>query len=262
MNSMRFAGVCAAAASALLAGCGGGESPEAFAAREELRARVAKTDRAVEELRGEIETMRAAQTTSLKATVQDMLRVELDGMISTTVQARVEAKIGDRAEIDRIFRESVADAFAQHEAQKKAADDARREEQRLAWEKARAQQEEQRWAQVAKDLSLNETQKEQLRGASQAIRQEFDAVMSEVRAGGQPPDMDAMRKQAADLKTKYEAALAQTLTGEQLEAFRKQDMSLRMLDGMVQGNRGPGMFMMGGGRSERVRGGDRGDRGP
>lgn len=257
MNSMRFAGVCAAAASVLLAGCGGGESPEAFAAREEIRAQVAKMARAVEDLRGEIETMRAAQSTSLKATVQDMLRSELDGMIATTVQARVEAKIGDRADIDKIFRESVADAFVQYEAQKKAAEEARREEQRLAWEKARAQQEEQRWTQVAKDFSLNEAQKEQLRGASQAIRQEFEAVMSELRASGQPPDMEVMKKRAAELKTAYEATLAQTLTAEQLEPFRKQDMSLRMLDGVAQGNRGPGMFFMGGGRGERGRGGGR-----
>ncbi len=260
MNTMRVAGLgAAAAASFIFAGCGGGESPEAFAAREELRAQVAKVQRAVDDLRGEMATMQAERTTNLKAVVQDMFRTELDGMISTTVQARVEAKIGEKAEIDRIFRESVADAMVAYEAQKKAADEARREQERVKHDQERAQRDEQRWTQLATDLKLNEAQKEQMRATNNALRQEMDAAMEQRRQSGQPPDMEAMRRQAAEFKAQYEASLAQTLSKEQIEAYRKQDFSmLRFLDMATQGD-GRGMFMMGGRGGDR--GGDRGSRG-
>jgi hypothetical protein len=264
MKMNRMAGWClATAAATLLAGCGGGEPPEAFAAREELRAQIGKLTRTVDDLRAEVETMRAERTTNLKAVVQDMLRTELDGMISTTVQARVEAKIGDKAQIDRVFRESIADAMTAFEAKKKADEEARREQERVAREQDRVRRDEERWTRTAQELGLNETQKEQMRAASQAIRQEIEAGVEQMRQTGQPPDMEAMRRRAAELKAQFEATLAQSLTPQQIEAYRQQDFSmLRMLDGMAsQGGSGRTMFF--GGRGGSDRGGDRGgDRGP
>lgn len=261
MTTIRMAGWGAMTAAATwLAGCGGGgEPPEAFAAREELRAQVGKLARTVDDLRAEVETMRAERTTNLKAVVQDMLRTELDGMIATTVQARVEAKIGDKAEIDRVFRESVADAMAAYEAKKKADEEARREQERVARDQERAKRDEERWTRTAQELGLNETQKEQMRAANQAIRQEIEAGMSQVRESGQPPDMDAMRRRAAELKAQYEATLAQSLTPQQIEAYRQQDFSLlRMLDGMASSSGGRMFGSRGGDRGPDRGGGDRG----
>ncbi|MBM4154848.1 MAG: hypothetical protein FJ221_07430 [Lentisphaerae bacterium] len=257
MTTIRMAGWCAMTAAATwLAGCGGGEPPEAFAAREELRAQVGKLSRTVDDLRAEVETMRSERTTNLKAVVQDMLRTELDGMIATTVQARVESKIGDKAEIDRVFRESVADAMTAYEAKKKADEEARREQERVARDQERAKRDEERWTRVAQELGLNETQKEQMRAASQAIRQEIEAGWAQIRETGQPPDMDAMRRRAAELKAQFEASLAQSLTPQQIEAYRQQDFSLlRMLDGMASSSGGRGMMF--GGRGGGDRGPDR-----
>ncbi|MCX7818924.1 MAG: hypothetical protein N2652_06945 [Kiritimatiellae bacterium] len=241
---------------ALLAGCAGRETPEAIAEREELRALVAKLERRVGELQAEIETMRAERTTELKATVQDMLRVELDSMIQTTVYARVEAKLGDKAQVDRMVRETVMETLAAVEAQRRAEEEARRERERLEREQRRAQFEEERWNRTAQELKLNEAQKEQMRAVNQAIRSEIETMMAQARESGQMPDPAAIRQAAQELKTKYETALAQVLTPEQITAYRNQPFNLlRMLDAMAGGEGGPGFFMRrGGGDDDRRRG--------
>ncbi len=239
---------------AWLSGCAGSESPEAMAEREELRAMTAKLERRISELQTEIETMRAERTTELKATVQDMLRAELDAMIQTTVVARVEQKLGDKAQVDRLVRDTVMDTLAAVEAQKRAEEEARREQERLEREQRRAQFEEERWNRAAQELGLNEAQKEQMRAVNQAIRGEIDALVAQFRDSGQMPDLNSIRQSAQQLKSKYEGALAQVLTPEQIAAYRNQPFSLlRMLDAMSGGEGGPGFFM-------RRGGGDDGDR--
>lgn len=241
-------------AAAWLSGCAGTESPEAIAEREELRATAAKLERRISELQAEIETMRAERTTELKATVQDMLRAELDAMIQTTVVARVEQKLGDKAQVDRLVRDTVMETLAAVEAQKRAEEEARREQERLEREQRRAQFEEERWNRTAQELGLNEAQKEQMRAVNQAIRGEIEAIMAQFRESGQMPDPNTIRQSAQQLKAKYEASLAQVLTPEQIAAYRNQPFSLlRMLDAMAGGEGGPGFFM-------RRGGGDDGDR--
>jgi len=240
-----------------LGGCAGTESPEAIAEREELRAAAAKLERRINELQAEIETMRAERTTELKATVQDMLRAELDAMIQTTVAARVEAKLGDKAQVDQLVRNTVMETLAAVEAQKRAEEEARREQERLEREQRRAQFEEERWNRTAQELKLNEAQKEQMRALTQAIRGEIDALMTQFRESGQMPDPNTIRQTAQELKTKYETALAQILTPEQISAFRNQPFNLlRMLDAMSGGEGGAGFFMRrgGGDDGERRRG--------
>jgi len=260
MNRMMQKWGCAAAVAVVAAGCGRVDDAEDLAAREELRAQLARVERRVTECQAEIETMRREWTTDLRAVVQDMLRAELDNLIATTVQARVEAKLGDKAQVDRLVRETAMETILAHEAQKEAEANARREQERLEREQRRAQFEEERWNRLAQELKLNEQQKEQLRAVSQMIRQEFEAAMAQVRETGQPPDFAAVRQRAAELKAKVEASLAQFMTAEQIEAYRTQPFNaLRMLDAMSgEGGEFRGFFMRRGERGDRD--GDR--RGP
>lgn len=260
---MKRIGVAAWAAAGAVAfcGCGERESAEELAAREELRAHVVKLERRIAEVQAEVDTMRAERTTDLKAVVQDMLRVELDTMITTTVASRVEAKLGDKAQVDRMVREQVMDTLAAHEAQKRAEEEARREQERQERELRRAQFEEERWNRMAQELKLTEVQKEQMRAANQAIRQEIEAAMAQVRESGQIPDAATIRQRAIELKAQFETALAQVLTPEQIAAYRSQQFNtLRMLDIMASEEGGRGFFMRRQGDG-RERGRDRGPNG-
>lgn len=234
-----------------LIGCSGTDSPERIAEREELRALVARLERRIGELQAEVDTMRAERTTELKATVQDMLRAELDAMIETTVVARVEQKLGDKAQVDRLVRNTVMDTLAAVEAQKRAEEEARREQERLEREQRRAQFEEERFNRLAQELNLNETQKEQMRAVTQAIRGDIEAIVAQFRESGQMLEPNTIRQTAQELKTKYEALLAQLLTPQQIEAYRNQPFNvLRMLDAMASGQGGPGFFLRRGGPAE------------
>lgn len=244
-------GMAVVAAGAILTGCGNEEPPEAFAAREAMRAEVAGLGRKVEDLRAEMESIRLAHTTDLKAAIRDAFGAEMDRAIVSQVQARVEARIGTAADIDRIFRESIADAMAQYETNKQLAEDVKREEQRIERERERAERDEERWVQLAQELRMTAAQTDQLRAATQAVRAEIEVAMAAIREG-QRPEPDVMRARAVELKTQFELAVHQILSPDQVEAYKAQGFSvLRMLEGMSQGG-----GMMSRGFDSRRRGGE------
>lgn len=227
-------------------GCAAHEAPEELAAREEMRAAVVKLERRVSDLQAELETLKNQRSTDLRAAVQDVLRAELDTMIETTVLARVEARLGDKAGVDQLVRDTVKETLAAYERQREAEEAAAREQRRQEWEQRRAQFEEERWTRLAQDLKLTEVQKEQMRAANQSIREAIEAIWAQLRESNERPDMNMIRQRAAELKAQYEAMLSQILTPEQLAAYRDQRSFnlLRMLDAIASGE-GPGFFFRG-----------------
>ena len=234
-------------------GCTAHETPEELAAREEMRAAVVKLERRVSDLQAELETLKNQRSTDLRAAVQDVLRAELDTMIETTILARVEARLGEKAGVDQLVRDTVKETLAAYERQKEAEEAAAREQRRQEWEQRRAQFEEERWTRLAQDLKLTEAQKEQMRAANQSIREAIEAIWAQLRESNERPDTNMIRQRAVELKAQYEAMLSQILTPEQLAAYREQRPFnlLRMLDAIASGE-GPGFFF----RGDRDRGGE------
>lgn len=230
-NPIRFK-VISATAFAVLLGAGCGETTEKLDSlsrkSEEQAQSILRLNQAVEEMRGRVDAYERRQQQALEekadAVIAERFGASIQEAIKQQVAQQVEARDG--------LRELITDRVSQEVA----AIDARKEQERLAEEQARAEEREQRrqefmnqrWAQLAEQLNLDESQATKLRATSEAIRAEMRTALEQMRESG-AFDPEAMRQQMEGFRQRYEAELATILTPEQLEAAKSQP-AMRMFD--------------------------------
>ncbi len=186
----------------------------------------------------------------MKVIVERLVDARVQELIAQKVDAGITAKIGTQQEIEEIFQSAIKDQFAAVEEQKKQVAEAERQKQREEWDKRQQERTEQRLAELAKTLNLNDGQKEQIKVAQADMRTQMRALFESSRQeGGGPPDFDKMRQTMEALRAQHISQMQAIMSTEQLEAYQKQ------IDGMMHLH-GPG-----GGRGGDRGGGRGGDRG-
>ena len=215
---------------ALVAGCGEtAEKVDSLRRKNDEQAQaILRLTQSVEELRGKVDAYERRQ--------QQTLEEKADAMIAqrfgSSIQEAVKQQVAQQIEARDGLRELITDRVSQEVA----AIDAQKEQARLAEEQARAEEREQRrqefmnqrWAQLAQQLNLDEPTTTKLRAASEAIRTEIHDAMQQMRESG-TFDPETVRQQMEGFRQKYETEMAALLTPEQLEAAKSQP-ALRMFD--------------------------------
>ncbi len=216
--------------SALAAGCGEtAEKVDSLSRKNEEQAQaILRLTQAVEELRGKVDANERRQ--------QQALEEKADAMIAQRFGASIEEAVRQQVARQIEARDGLRELITDRVSQEVAAIDAQKEEARLAEEKARAEEREQRrqefmnqrWAQLAQQLNLDEATTTKLRAMSEAMRTDIRDAMQQLRESG-TFDPEAMREQVDAFRQKYEAEMAAILTPEQLEAAKSQPI-MRMMD--------------------------------
>ena len=233
--------MCAVMA-ALGTGCGGEKLAEVSRQAKRNEERLDRLEKMQQEILAAIEASRKESAAALDKQVADLVSKKFDERIQGDIAKVIDQKMGGGAPLQAVVQTVVNSAIADSDAKKKAEAEAREAERRQEWEQRRQEFENRRWADLQKEIGLNEQQTAKMREASQAVRDTIRQAFEGMREQPGGFNMDQARQQGEQLRQQYEAALSSILTPQQLEAYKKRpDSMLRMMSNMLDGggHRGP-----------------------
>ena len=228
----------------LTAACGGGcrRGTEGDAERvATLEQRVAALEQANAELRDRLTSPAAA--TRVDVDTQAVVRAVascVNQVVSNAVEAQLDQRLGNRADINAIFDEAVRQGLDTREAQKTA----EREEQRKQWQKRmeeqRAKWEEGRTQRLAQELGLSDAQTADMKKVEAEMREAMRKKMEALGQQGGGFNLDALRTASEELRAQNDEAVARILTPEQFEKYKSRPRNLLSLMSGLLGGGQPG----------------------
>ena len=213
----------------LSAGCDNRNQIEQLAVQlDETRQRVEALDAANLKLQAEITRMQVVRaqdaTNAPGVDVESSSRIVkvLASNINAIVTAQIDERIGTVADIDAIMAESIQDELAAADERKKEEQRVRRDEWRKGWEQSRTES-------LVKELGLDEDQKTQVAASNEEMRNQFRETMQEIRSGG---DWTQVGGAMADIRQSNNERMREIMTEDQYSSYtnRQSNQVRGMMD--------------------------------